>query len=324
MQKPIDSLAIVIPAFNEAEGLAILFAALKKFRASFSIPAVKVIFVDDHSDDETPAILRQACAETEWFSYVRLSRRSGSHIAIIAGLAQAREDCAVFLSADLQDPPDLVPQMVALCQQGHDIIWAVREGRDGQSFSEALWSSVFHGLMRAISNVGELPFQCSFALLSRRAYVNLVDNASPFPSLLVDIPRLGFSVRTVPFKKPARAFGRSKWNLSRKIKLLMDSIVTASYAPLHAMIYLGMSISGIGFLYALFLIVRHVFFGESAIAQGWTSLMVVVLVLGGIQMLMTGLIGEYLWRTSESARRQKLYFVEEHAGLPADTKELTR
>lgn len=316
MQKSIDSLAIVIPAFNEAEGLEALFAALKRFREAFPLRTVKAIFVDDHSDDETPEILRQACEKTDWFSYIRLSRRSGSHIAIIAGLAQAREDCAVFLSADLQDPPELVPQMIDLCRQGHDIVWAVRDGRDGQSFFEALWSSVFHTFMRSISNVGELPFQCSFALLSRRAYAGLVSNASPFPSLLVDIPRLGFSVKTVPFKKPARAFGRSKWNLRRKIKLLMDSIVTASYAPLHAMIYLGICVSGIGFAYAFFLIVRHVFFGESAIIQGWTSLMVVVLVLGGIQMLMTGLIGEYLWRTSESARRRELYFIEEQGGLP--------
>jgi len=319
MQSPIQSLAIVIPAFNEAEGIPTLLAALREFRAGFSGP-VKVIFVDDHSSDATPTILRQACAETDWLSYIRLSRRSGSHVAIIAGLAQATEDCAVFLSADLQDPPSLVPEMVALCGRGHDVVWAVQEG-ENRRFDEALWSAVFHALMRVISNVGELPFRCSFALLSRRAYRHLVENASAFPSLLVDIPRLGFAVGTVPFRKPPRTYGRSKWNLSRKIKLLFDSMVSASYLPLQAMVYVGLAISGLGFLYALFLIIRQLVSEQATVVQGWTSLMVVVLVLGGTQMLMTGIIGQYLWRTSENARRQKLYFLEDHAGLAGTPDE---
>jgi dolichol-phosphate mannosyltransferase len=313
MQNPIRSLAIVIPVFNEAEGIPALLSALREFRAGFDGP-VRVIFVDDHSGDASPDMLRRACAGTDWFSYIRLSRRSGSHVAIIAGLAQATEGCAVFLSADLQDPPSLIPRMVALCGQGHDVVWAVQEGGESRRLDEAL-SAVFHSLMRVISNVGELPFRCSFALLSRRAYRHLVENASAFPSLLVDIPRLGFAVGTVPFRKPPRAFGRSKWNLSHKIKLLFDSMVSASYLPLQAMIYVGLGISGLGFLYALFLIIRQLVSEQPMVVQGWTSLMVVVLVLGGTQMLMTGIIGQYLWRTSENARRQKLYLVEDSAGL---------
>lgn len=314
-ESSVKSLAIVIPAYNEAEGLDALETALDDFRRSLPDMNVRVIVVDDHSDDQTPQLLRRACERHDWLSYIRLSRRSGSHTAVIAGLAQCDEDCAAFLSADLQDPPAVLPQMIEQFRQGKDVVWAVREGRDGQGAFEAFASSVFHSLMRRISNVGELPFQCSFALMSKRAYCNLVRQTGLFPSLLVDIPRLGYSVGVVPFAKPPRKFGTSKWNLSRRLRLLFDSVVSASYVPLRFMIYLGALVSLIGFGYAFFLLVRALSYGPAEIAKGWTSLMVVVLVLGGLQMLMLGVIGEYLWRTKEGTRRDALFLIEDEANL---------
>jgi dolichol-phosphate mannosyltransferase len=305
----------VIPAYNEAEGLDALQAALDEFRRSLPYTNVRVVVVDDHSDDQTPMLLKRACERHDWLSYIRLSRRSGSHTAVIAGLAQCDEDCAAFISADLQDPPSLLPEMIAQFRQGKDVVWAVRDGDDGQGLFEGFTSTVFHSLMRRISNVGELPYQCSFALMSKRAYRNLVQQAGLFPSLLVDIPRLGYSVGVVPFAKPARKFGTSKWNISRRLRLLFDSVVSASYVPLRFMIYVGGLVSLLGFAYALFLLIRALSNGPTEIAQGWTSLMVVVLVLGGLQMLMLGVIGEYLWRTKEGTRRDALFLIEDEANL---------
>lgn len=307
------SIALVIPVYNESEGIEALVQALLDFQSANPALRVRPVFVDDHSSDNTRQLLNAALSRFAQGSYLRLSKRSGSHVAILAGLAICEEECAAFLSADLQDPPALLPRMIDMMQQGNDVVWAVREGRDGQGFGEAMTSTVFHFLMRKLSNVGELPFQCSFALLSKRAYVNLVRNCESFPSLLVDIPRLGFSVGTVPFSKPARRFGKSKWGLSRKLMLLFDSVINASYAPLRYMVYVGMLTAVAGLLYAAFLVVRSLVDTGAGPPEGWTSLMVAVVFIGGLQMMMLGIIGEYLWRAKESARRQALYIIEDAA-----------
>ena len=307
------SIALVIPVYNESEGIETLVQALLDFEAANPALGVRTVFVDDHSSDGTQQLLKAALPRFTNASYLRLSKRSGSHVAILAGLAICEEDCAAFLSADLQDPPSLLPRMIGMMQSGNDVVWAVRDGRDGQGLGEAMTSTVFHFLMSKLSNVGELPFQCSFALLSKRAYVNLVRNCDSFPSLLVGIPRLGFSVGTVPFSKPARRFGKSKWGLSRKLMLLFDSVINASYAPLRYMVYVGMLTAVIGLLYAVFLIVRAVVDIGAGPPEGWTSTMVVLIFLGGMQMMMLGIIGEYLWRAKEGARRQALYIIEDAA-----------
>jgi len=281
---------------------------------------VKVLFVDDHSGDRSTAIIRQACAENEGFAFVRLSRRCGSHVAIIAGLAHCHEDCAAFIAADLQEPPELLQRMIELCRQGHDVVWAARDNNDVHGALDAAASRLFYLAMRKLSGSGELPpSQASFALLSRRAYRNLVRNCEHQSSLWVEIPRLGYSVATVTFHKLPRQKGRSKWNISTKLVAFLDAIVSSTYFPLRLMSYTGMAVSTIGFLYAIVIVGR--WFSDASRPEGWTSLIVVVLVLGGLQMLMLGIIGEYLWRTRESARRGPLYLVEERAGIAAHTDD---
>jgi dolichol-phosphate mannosyltransferase len=166
--------------------------------------------------------------------------------------------------------------------------------------------------------VGPLPYRASFALLSRRVYTNLVSRCDTRPSLLVEIPRLGFAVTTLPFDKPSRKKGCSKWNLRRKLLALADALVASTYVPLRFMTYFGMLVSGLGFSYAIFLIVRWLA-GVQATVEGWTSLMVAVVILSGIQMFMLGIIGEYLWRTKEGTRRDALFLLEDEANLRPET-----
>lgn len=311
---PVKSIGVVVPVYNEAEGLPDLFAALERLKVTLAGVRLRVVFVDDHSDDQTPSLLRAGCADSDWLSFARLSRRSGSHVAIIAGLTQCDEDCAAFIAADLQDPPELIPQMIELCEKGNDIVWATWTSTDDRSVLEDLASRTFHNLLLNLSNVGQLPYRASFALLSRRAYKHLVNHCDTRPSLVVEIPRIGYSVATVPFSKPRRKTGKSKWNVRRKILAFADAIVASSFLPLRAMVYFGMLVSAVGFAYALFLIVRALT-ETPKVTEGWTSLMVVVLVLSGIQMLMLGIIGEYVWRTREGTRRDRLFLVEDGENL---------
>jgi dolichol-phosphate mannosyltransferase len=221
----------------------------------------------------------------------------------------------VFLAADLQTPLALLPAMIDLCRQGRDVVWGSYESNEAQDRGERLTSRLFHAIMQRISSVGELPFQPGFAMLSRRAYTNLVRNSSQRASLIVEIPRLGYSTATLTYKKPRRFAGTSKWTLSRKLLAFVDAIVASSYLPLRVMAAIGMSVSLLGFGYAVLLVGMSLLGGGSPL--GWRSLMVVVLILGGLQMLMLGIIGEYLWRVTETASRRALYLIEDSSGLPA-------
>jgi dolichol-phosphate mannosyltransferase len=303
------SIAIVVPLYNEEAGLADLFAALEQLRGSLGDCELRAYFVDDHSSDRTPILLREACLKTPWFSYLRLSKRSGSHVAIIAGLSHCHEDCAAFIAADLQDPPALVPQMRDLCGSGHDIVWATWRTSGRQSWAEEFASRAFHEIMRRISQHEQIPYRASFAMLSRRAYRNLVAGCGANPSLIVEIPKLGYNVATLEFDKPPRRHGKSKWSVRRKVFAFADAVVASSYFPLRAMSYVGVATSIIGFLYAIILLTLRIF--RVVEVEGWASMMIITLVLGGMQMLMLGIIGEYLWRTKESAQRHPLFLIED-------------
>lgn len=302
-------LSIVIPVFNEEAVIPTLIERLRAFIARLSPLVAEVILVDDHSADRSPVSLRDICHKDPRFRYARLAKNSGSHVAILAGLGQARGECAVFLAADLQDPPELILQMLDLWRAGHHVVWAVREEREGVSKIDVFLSNTFYRLLNLLGEVNLPPRGSDFALLDRKAVDALLQSAGSDPSLGGEIARLGFSATQITYTKERRAAGRSKWTLKGKLKAFADAFVSFSYAPLRAMSYLGMTFSVLGFLYALVLIMLRLM--TKAPVAGWASLIVVVLVLGGVQMMMLGILGEYLWRTLEAARHRPSYFLEE-------------
>jgi len=302
-------LSIVIPVFNEEAVLPILVGRLRSFTERLTPLVTEIILVDDHSNDRSPDILKEICRNDARFRYARLAKNSGSHVAILAGLAQARGDSAVFLAADLQDPPELILQMLDLWRAGHHVVWAVREERRGVSKIDVLLANAFYRLLNLLGEVNLPPRGSDFALLDRKAVDALLQSAGSDPSLGGEIARLGFSAAQISYAKESRAAGSSKWTLKRKLKAFADAFVSFSYAPLRTMSYLGMSCSFLGFLYALVLVILRL--TTKSPVQGWSSLIVVVLVLGGVQMMMLGVLGEYLWRTLEAARQRPSYFLEE-------------
>jgi len=302
-------LSIVIPVFNEEEMIPALLDRLRGIVARLAPLEVEILLVDDHSSDRSPAMLRAVSRENSNIRYLRLAKNSGSHVAILAGLAQSRGECAVFLAADLQDPPELIPQMLELWRGGNQVVWAVREEREGVSRLDVFLSHTFYRLMNLMGEVNLPPTGSDFALLDRRVIEALIQSTGSHPSVIGEIARLGFSQAQIRYTKEQRQAGTTKWTAGRKLKAFADAFVLFSYAPLRIMSYLGMLCSVSGFLYALLIIILRLRNGTPV--QGWSSLMVVVLVLGGIQMMMLGVLGEYLWRTLEAARKRPLYFLEE-------------
>lgn len=307
MSRP--ELTIVIPVFNEEAVIPVLVERLRALVERLAPQVAEVILVDDHSTDRSPELLRDTCRKDSRFRYARLAKNSGSHVAILAGLAQARGECAVFLAADLQDPPELILQMLDLWRAEHHVVWAVREEREGVSKIDVFLSNTFYRLLNLLGEVNLPPRGSDFALLDRKAVDALLQSAGSDPSLGGEIARLGFSSTQIAYTKERRAAGRSKWTLKNKLKAFADAFVSFSYAPLRAMSYVGMTFSVLGFLYAFALIILR--FMTKAPVAGWSSLIVVVLVLGGVQMMMLGILGQYLWRTLEAARHRPSYFLEE-------------
>jgi polyisoprenyl-phosphate glycosyltransferase len=313
MEQLRPDLSIIIPVFNEAAVLPALVERLRSFADRLTPLVTEIILVDDHSGDRSPELLKRACRQDPRFRYARLAKNSGSHVAILAGLAQARGECAVFLAADLQDPPELILQMLDLWRTGHHVVWAVREQREGVSKADLFLANSFYRLLNLLGEVNLPPRGSDFALLDRKVVEALLKSTGSHPSISGEIARLGFSSAQIAYTKEKRAAGVSKWTLKKKLTAFADAFVSFSYAPLRAMSYMGMLFSLLGFSYALVVVVLRLM--TRTPVQGWSSLIVVVLVLGGIQMMMLGILGEYLWRTLEAARQRPIYFLEDSSDV---------
>jgi len=310
-------LSIVIPVYNEEAVIPALVERLQAFIDRLAPLATEIVLVDDHSSDRSSQMLKEICREDFRFRYARLAKNSGSHVATLAGLAQARGDCAVFLAADLQDPPELILQMLEFWRAGHHVVWAVREERRGVSKIDVFLANTFYRLLNFLGEVNLPPRGSDFALLDRKAIDGLLRSVGSDPSIGGEIARLGFSSTQISYTKEQRAAGGSKWTLKKKLRAFADAFVAFSYAPLRAMSYMGMLFSLVGFAYAVLVVVMRLM--TRTPVQGWSSLIVVVLVMGGVQMMMLGILGEYLWRTLEAARHRPAYFFEEISDADATT-----
>lgn len=309
-------ITVVTPMFNEAANLPVLYGRLKATMETLGEDWEWVV-VDDHSSDGTLQVFRELSKDDPRLRGVRLSRNVGSHLALLCGLRQSRGDCAVVMAADLQDPPETLGALLAAWREGQHVVWAVRAAREGESLSTRLFSRVYWGMMKRISGLGSTPAQgADFFLVDRRVVEALRGFNETNVSLVALITWMGFKQGSITYEKQARLHGTSGWTLSKKLKLLVDSITAFTYAPLRLMSYVGFLVAVLGFSYAGHVVVN---FYQGDPIQGWSSLMVVVLVLGGVQMLMLGVLGEYLWRTLDESRRRPLFLVEEVVGaVPAE------
>lgn len=231
------------------------------------------------------------------------------------GLQHARGDCSVVMAADLQDPPEILPALLDQWKSGAHVVWAVRSHREGEKASTIGFARVYYYLMRRVVGLSGIPpTGAGFFLFDRR----VVDALRQFKEINVSIMALvtwmGFRQSGIAYDKKARLHGRSGWTLEKKLKLVADSVTSFTYLPIRLMSYVGFLVALAGFAYAGVVVLNSL---TGKPAEGWSSLMVVVLVVGGVQMLMMGVLGEYLWRALDESRQRPRYLIE--ATTPDDT-----
>lgn len=305
-------LSLITPAYNESANLPLLYARLVSVLDAQGLPWEWIV-LDDHSGDDTFKVASGIVESDSRVRVIRLARNFGSHTAILCGLDQAGGQCAVVLAADLQDPPETIPALLEKWREGAQVVWAARAQREGENIPTLVFSRLYYFIMRHLVGMKEMPATgADFFLIDRRVIDTLRQFDESHASILALITWLGFRQTVVFYDKQARLHGRSGWSLEKKLKLVVDSVTAFAYFPIRLMSYVGFAVAAIGFAYALF-IVGNGLLGRPP--EGWSSLMVVTLVIGGIQMLMMGVLGEYLWRALDESRRRPRYWIESRAGF---------
>lgn len=300
-------LSVVTPAYNEERNLPVVYERLCSALASIDLEWEWII-VDDHSSDETFVAATEIAHRDSRVRSVRFARNFGSHTAITCGLHEARGDCAVIMAADLQDPPETLPQLVTKWSSGAQVVWATRACREGENRLTLGFARLYYFLMRRVVGITEMPATgADFLLLDRRVLDAFCRFNEHNVSILALITWMGFRQETITYNKQARQHGCSGWTIKKKLKLVIDSVTSFTYLPIRLMSYLGLIFAFLGFLYATW-VATNAFLRNPI--EGWSSLMIVVLVLGGIQMMMMGILGEYLWRALDESRRRPRYLIE--------------
>ncbi|HTV84738.1 MAG TPA: glycosyltransferase family 2 protein [Dyella sp.] len=311
------TLTVVVPAYNESEVLAVFHQRLCAVLDTLSLQC-NVLYVDDGSGDDTWAIAQSLAAADARVGALKLSRNFGKEIALTAGLDHVEADAAVVIDADLQDPPELIPQLVAQWQAGYDVVYATRAARAGETGFKRFTAAAFYRTMELMSDVPVPRDTGDFRLLSRRALKALAQLRERQRFMKGLFAWIGYRQTSVSYLRDPRKAGQTKWNYWRLAQFAIEGITSFSGAPLRLATWTGMAASIVAFLLGLKVLIKTLLLGNPV--PGYPSLMVMVLFLGGIQLLALGVIGEYLGRNYNESKQRPLYFIEEAQlpGQPAD------
>jgi glycosyltransferase involved in cell wall biosynthesis len=303
-------LSIVVPLYNEEAVLQAFHARLAAVLDRLQLES-EIVYVNDGSTDASLAQLRALRRDDARVAVVDLSRNFGKEAALTAGLDHATGDAVVLIDCDLQDPPELIPELVRGWYDGYDVVYAQRTAREGESLLKRATASLFYRLIRHATGIHLPPQAGDFRLLSRRAADAVRSLREQHRYMKGLYAWVGFPQLAVPYRRHARHAGTTKWSYRRLWNLAVEGFTSFTIAPLKVASYLGVTVAVLAFLYALRVIYKTLVYGDPV--QGYPSLMVVILFLGGIQLLCLGVLGEYLGRMFNETKRRPLYFVNQYA-----------
>ena len=306
-----SKLSIVVPVYWNSDTLMLLYEDMKE-KILHKLEAYEIVFVDDGSGDNSWEIMNQIREMDENVKLVKLSRNFGEHAAILAGLSACTGDCAVTKQADLQEDSELILEMYEKWKQGNKVVLAVRSDRD-EGPVQKFFANLYYTLMRklVIKDMPKGGFDCY--LLDRQVIQVLLMLDEKNSALTLQVLWVGFKSDKVYFHRKAREIGESRWTLSKKIKLVIDSMMSFSYFPVRLMSGMGIAFAAIAVIWAIVLVVQKLTGLETSV--GWTSMMVLMLFGFGVIMVMLGILGEYIWRALDASRNRPPFLIDETKGF---------
>jgi glycosyltransferase involved in cell wall biosynthesis len=297
-------LSVVVPAYNEEEVLPEFHRRLTGVLEKLSFFS-EILYVNDGSSDETLKVIKDF--HDPRVAVIDLSRNFGKEIALTAGLDHARGEAVVVIDADLQDPPELIPELVEKWREGYDVVYARRSHRDGESYLKKASAKLFYRIIQGVSRVKIPEDTGDFRLLSRRAVESLKQLRESHRFMKGLFTWIGFPQIAVNYRRDPRFAGQTKWNYWQLWNFALEGFTSFTITPLKIATYLGLMTSLASFSWALFVIYKTLAYGDPV--QGYPSLMVVILFLGGVQLMSLGVIGEYLGRMFNETKQRPLYFI---------------
>ncbi len=299
--------SVVVPCYNEEESVPEFQKRLSTVFETLDYE-LEVIYVNDGSQDHTMETIYGLHARDPRIKIIDLSRNFGKEIAMTAGLDLAKGDAVVVIDADLQDPPELIPELIKEWRAGYDVAYAMRTQRDGDTVLKKTSAHVFYRVIQMMSRVQIPQDTGDFRLLSRRAVESLKLLREQHRYMKGLFAWIGYPQKAVPYQREARHAGGTKWNYWKLWNFALDGITGFTNLPLRISTYIGVLTALTGFSYAIFIVIKAIFWGDSA--RGFPSIIMIVTLLGGIQLIFLGIIGEYLGRMFDETKHRPLYLIK--------------
>jgi polyisoprenyl-phosphate glycosyltransferase len=310
--------SIVIPIYNEEESFGALVKRLREVMDQLDGPT-EVVLVDDGSRDGSYQLMEQANSEDPRFKLLQLSRNFGHQIAITAGMDVAAGQAVIVMDADLQDPPEVILQMAARWQEGYEVVYAVRERREGETVFKRKTATMFYGIQRRLAEIDQPVDVGDFRLVDRKALDAFLQLRERNRYVRGMFSWVGFRQTAVPYTRASREAGQSKYPLRKMIRLALDGFVGFSTAPLRFALTLGLLMAFGSLLYGILLIALKL--AGLALAPGYASLLVTITFLSGVQLIVIGMVGQYVARIYDEARARPLYLVRDARGFSAGGRD---
>lgn len=305
-------ISIIVPAYNEEESIPYLEKRLVALMDNMKNYEFEVLFVNDGSKDKTLELIKELRKEDERFCYVNFSRNFGKEIAMIAGLDYATGDAVILIDADLQDPPELIPELVKYWEQGYDDVYAKRKSRKGETFLKKFTSKMYYKVLQSLTNVEIQKDTGDFRLLDRRC-VNALKKLRESQRCSKSIfSWIGYNKKEVLYDRDPRVAGKTKWNYKKLVDLAIDGITSFTTSPLRISTYLAIPTFLALVIYFIYVIIKCI--RLSVAIQAFQAIILLVLFFSGIQIMLFGIIGEYLGRIFNETKNRPLYFVDEYNG----------
>ncbi len=308
MRKDSFKMSLVIPCHNEFHSIEEVYLELTNIIKGLS-NFYEIIFVNDGSEDNTLEALMGLYDKDKNIKVINLTRNFGKEAALTCGLDHTSGDIIIPMDADFQDPPELIPQMISLWQDGYDVVLAKRNNREGETFIKKLTAKAFYKLFTKLSKTPLPENTGDFRLMDKKVVekIRLLREKNRFMKGIFSW--VGFKTATITFDRPKRKHGQTSWNYRKLLDFALDGIFSFSTIPLKIWLYIGVMISLISLSYAVFLILRTIFYGTDL--PGYASIMVAILFMGGVQLVSLGIIGEYIGRIYKETKNRPIYLISE-------------